>query len=104
MAQGPAMMAMSVPADGGVGAGKVNDRVFCLHVAADELVRLADADHFLDARHLFERAGLHFALIPGDADGGALRPGDGVSAVAQLLDFFTNRAHLLFGGVRLHHH
>ena len=96
-------MARSLPADGGVGAGESDDRVFRLDVAADQFVGFADADEFLHARHFVQRAGFNFTAIPGDADGGALRPGHGMGAVAQLLDFLANRAYLLFRGVRLHH-
>ena len=89
-------------ADGGVGAGKADDGVVFLNVAADQFVRLGDADDFLHARQFFQRARLDLALVAGNADGGALRAGDGVGAVAHRLDFLADRTHLLFGGVRLH--
>ena len=63
---------------------------------------MRDLDDFLHARHLFERALLDFALVAGDADGGALRARHGVRAISQLLNFLANGAHLLFGGLRLH--
>ncbi len=90
-------------AECGVRAGKSDDRVFLFDVAADQFVRLADADQFLHARHLVERAGLDLATISGDADGGALRARHGVGPVAQFLDLLANRADLLFGGLRLHY-
>ena len=96
------MTASFVAADGGVGAGKADDRVFFLHVAADQLVGLADPDDFLHARHLVESAGFDLRLVAGDADGGALRTRHGMSAIAECLDFFAYRAYLLLGGVRLH--
>ena len=91
---GPPKVA-SVPA-------KVMTVFSCFDVAADQFVRLADADEFLHARHLVQRAGLDFAAVSGDADGGALRARHGVGPVSQLLDLLANGAHLLFGGVRLH--
>ena len=75
----------------------------CFDVAADQFVRLADADQFLHARHLFQRAGLDFAMVSGDADGGALRARHGVGAVSQFLDLLANGADLLFRGLRLHY-
>src|SRR5579872_3548790 len=89
-------------ADCRIGSGKANDSVFFLHIAADELVGLGDLDDFLHARHFFERALLDFALVAGDADGGARRAGHGVRAVSELFDFFANGADLLFSGLRLH--
>src|SRR5229473_496453 len=65
---------------------------------------LADANQFLYARHLFEGAWFDLALVAGDADGGALRPGHGVGPVAQFFDLLTYGAHLLFRGVRLHNY
>ena len=93
---GPPIVA-SVPA-------KSNDSVLFLNVAADQLVRFGDADDFLHARHFFQRAGLDFALVAGDANRGALRSGNGVSAVAERFDFLADGAHLLFRSVRLHDH
>ena len=58
MAQGPAMMARPGPANGGVRPCKTDDGIVELDVAADQFVGLADADEFLDAGHLFERARL----------------------------------------------
>ena len=104
MAQGPAITASSRAAEGGVGPGESDDRVFRLDVAADQLVGLADPDEFLYARHFVQRAGFDFAAIPGDADGCTLGPRHGMGPVAQLLDLLTNRADLLFRGLRLHHH
>ena len=103
MAQGPAMTASPGSAEGGVGARKSYDRVFRFDVAADQFVGLADADQFLHAGHLVQRAGLDFAAVSGDADGGALRAGHGMGAVSQFLDLLANGAYLLFRGLRLHH-
>ena len=83
--------------------GKVMTVFSCFDVAADQLVGLADADQFLHARHLVQRAGLDFATVSGNADGGALRARHGVGAVAQFLDLLANGAYLLFRGLRLHH-
>src|SRR5208282_4104030 len=85
-----------------VSFGKLDDRAVGLGVAADQLVRLGDADDFLHSRHFFQRPGFDFALVAGNADGGALRAGHGVSTVSERFDFLANRAHLLFGGLRLH--
>jgi hypothetical protein len=43
-----------------------------------------------------------FAFVAGDADGGALRAGHGVGAIAERFDFLADGADLLFGGLRLH--
>ncbi len=102
MAHGPATMASPGTADGGCGSRETNDRIVLLDVAADQFVRLRNLDHFLHAGHLFQRALLDFALVAGDADGGALRARHGVGAISQLLNFLTNGAHLLFRGLRLH--
>ena len=93
----------SGPAEGGVRAGKSDDRVFLFDVAADQFVGLADADEFLHARHLVQRARFDFATVSRDADGGALRARHGVGPVAQFLDLLANRADLLFRGLRLHY-
>jgi len=82
--------------------GKPDHRVIGLRVAADEFVRFRDADYFLHSRHLFERSGIDLAFIAGDADGGALRSGHGVSPVPERFNFLANRANLLFGGLRAH--
>ena len=92
------------PANRGIAPGKSNDSVLFLNVAADQLVRFRDADDFLHARHFFQRAGLDFALISGDANRSPLRSGNGVSAVAERLDFLADGAHLRFRSVRLHNH
>ena len=92
MAQGPAMTANPGPPNVASVPGKVMTVFSGLHVAADQFVGLADADEFLHARHFVQRAGLDFAPIPGDADGGALRARHGVGPVAQLLDLPANRA------------
>ena len=63
-----------------------------LDVAADQFVRFADSDQFLDARHFVQRAGLYLATVPGDADRGALRARHGVGSVAQALDFLAHSA------------
>ena len=102
IAHGPAMIARFRPPIVAVGAGKADDGVLFFHVAADQFVGLADPDDFLHARHLFERALLDFALVAGDADGGALRARHGMGAVAECFDFLANGAHLLFRGMRLH--
>src|SRR5271166_3167356 len=91
-----------VAAEARVRTGEADDRVFFLHVAADELVRLADADDFLHPRHLVESAGIELRLIAGDADGGALCSGNGVCPETQRVDLLAHAPHLLFGGVRLH--
>ncbi len=89
-------------ADRGRRARKSNDCVVFLKIAAHQFVGLRNLDDFLHARHFFQRALLHFTLVSGDADGGALRARHGVCAIAQLLDFFANAPHLLFGSVRFH--
>src|SRR5580692_74676 len=88
----------------GIAARETNDGVLFPEVAADQLVRLGNADHFLHARHLFQRAGLDLTLISSDADRSPLRPRDGVSAVAERFDLLADGPHLRFARVRLHHH
>ena len=82
---------------------KLYDRIIRFGIAADELVRLGDADNLLHSWHLIERAGIDLAFIARDPNGSALLPGDGMGAVSQRFDFLANSAHLLFGGLRLHH-
>ena len=82
---------------------KFDDRVIGLGITADEFIGLGNTDDFLHARHFVERAGINLAFIARDPDGGTLRARDGMSAVSQRFDFLANSAHLLFGGLRLHH-
>ena len=77
-----------------VGAGKLMTVFLILDVAADQLVRFADADEFLHAWHFFERARLYFPAVASNADGRALRARHGMGAVSQALDFLANRPHL----------
>ena len=91
-----------VAADRCVRARETDDGVFFLHVAAGQFVSLGDADDFGDAGKLFQVAAIHFALVAGDADGGALRPGKRMGAKAQLLDVFADRLNLLRRSLRLH--
>ncbi len=89
-------------ADGRGGAGKGDDRVVLLDVAANQFVGLRNADDFLHARHFFERAVFEFALVAGDADGGAGGSGHGMRPEAEGFDFLANGADLIFSRVRLH--
>ena len=90
-------------ADGGVGAGEADDGVFFFNVAAGKFVGLGDADHFGDAGQLFNVAAVDFALVAGDADGGALRAGHGVGAKTQSFNMLADRLDLFRSGLRLHH-
>src|SRR5581483_10730758 len=69
------------PADAHLSVGEVDNGVVFLNIAADQLVGLADANDFADARHVFQRAGLDLSLISGDSDGRPLRSGYRVRAV-----------------------
>ena len=102
MEQGPATMARDAAADGGVSAGEADDGVFFLHVAAGELVGLGDADDFGDPGELFEIAAVDFALVAGDADGGALGSGERMGAKTQLLNMVADRLNFFRRGLRLH--
>src|SRR5271157_1738143 len=62
----------------------------------------AHANDFLHTDHLVESAGIELSLVAGDADGRALRSGNGMRAKTQRLDLPADAAHLFFGGVRLH--
>jgi hypothetical protein len=86
----------------GIGSGKADDGVFFFHVPAGQLVGLGNADHFGDAREFFEVAAVHFALVAGDADGGALGSGKRMGAEAQLLNVIANRLDFLGRRLRLH--
>ncbi len=66
------------PADGGVGSRKADDGVFFFYVAAGQFVGFRDADDFRDTGERFKVAAVDFALVAGDADGGALRSGKGM--------------------------
>src|SRR5262249_14554120 len=100
---GPGNNAQIAAAKTSIAARKMDYRVFFLHVAADQLVGLADADGFLHARHLIQAANLHGARITSNANGRALRAGNWVSTITKGLDLFTDGTYLLFRGVRLHH-
>ena len=88
-------MEASVPA-------KADDGVFFFDVAAGELVGLGDADDFGDAGERFEVAAVDFALVAGDADGGALGSGKGMGAEAQLLNMVADGLDLFRRGLRFH--
>ena len=89
-------------ADGGVCAGEVNDGVFFFDVAAGQLVGLRDADDFGDSGEELEIASIHFALIAGDSDGGALCSGQSVCAKAQLFNMIANCLDLFRRRLRFH--
>src|SRR5208282_6372896 len=82
--------------------GNADDGVLEFDVTADEFVGLADRNAFDDARHRFERANVHGALIAGDADCRASGARNGQRLVAKRLDSLANGANLVFGGMRLH--
>src|SRR5207248_2854532 len=82
---------------------KTDDRIFFFYVTAHQLVGLADPDDVLHSCHFVQSARFYSAAVAGDADGSAGCTGNGMGTVAKRLDFFTNRAHLLLSGVRLHH-
>ena len=88
-------MAASVP-------GKTDDGVFFLYVAAGELVGFGDADDFGDAGKIFKVAAVDFALVAGDADGGALRAGQRMGAKAHLFNVVADGLDLFLRGLRLH--
>ena len=67
-------------ANGGVCAVEADDGVFFFAVATGEFVSLGDADDFGDAGEFLEVAAVGFALVAGDADGGALCAGEGMRA------------------------
>ena len=96
------MTATSTAADGGVGVGKADDRVFVLDVATHQFVRLADADHFLHAIERLEGSGFQLSAVPGDADSGSRGAGHGMGAQSEALNFLANGTHLLFRCVGLH--
>ena len=81
---------------------KPYDSVFFFHVPAGQLVGLRDTNHFRDPGERFEIAAIHFALIAGDADGGALRSRKRMSAEAQLFNVFTDRLDFLLRSLSLH--
>ena len=89
-------------AESGSGARETDHRVFFFHIAADQLVRLRDLNDFLHARHFFKRALFDFALVAGNANGGAGCARHGMRAIAELFDFLADGADLVFAGLRLH--
>src|SRR5262245_32624247 len=101
---GPGDNSELAPANAGVASGKADNSVVFLDVAADELVGLGDADNFRDSGHFFEAAAFNRPLVAGDADSGAFRAGNRMGAKAEGFDLLTNRTHLFFGGMRLHHY
>jgi len=66
-----------------VTAGEPYDRIFFLGITAYQLIRLADLYDFLHAGHLIQRALLHGPLVAGNANGRALRPGNGVRPITK---------------------
>ena len=66
------------------------------------LVGFGNADDFSDAGERFQVAAVHFALIAGDADSGALGSGKRVSAKAQPFNSFADCLDLLLRCLRLH--
>src|SRR5207247_6903800 len=90
------------PAKSRVGARKRHDGVLLLHVTTYKLVRFGDADDFLHAGHIVERARFDLTFVTGDANRGALRAGDGMWTITERLDFGAHGANLVRGGVRLH--
>ena len=95
MAHGPATMASPGPPKVASVPGKRHHGVVRFHVAADQLVRLGYANNFLHARHFVERAGFDLAFVPGNANRGTFRAGDGVGAIPKRLDFVAHRADCL---------
>ena len=89
-------------ADGSVGSGKADDGVFFFNVAAGQFVGLGDADDLSDAGERFQIAAIDFALVAGDADGGALGSGKWMGTETQLLNMVADRLDLLRRGVRFH--
>ena len=78
-------------ANGGVGSREADDGVLFLHVAAGKFVGLGDADDFGHAGELFEVAAVDFALVAGDADGGALRSGQRMGAESPTVQYGRRR-------------
>ena len=70
-----------------VDAADADDAVVRLRLAAHQLVRVRDADDFLDAGEILEnlRVG-RFLLLSGDADGGAVDARNRVCFEPHLLD------------------
>ncbi len=84
------------------GRGNVQDGVFFLRVAADQLVRLADGDTLHNAGQRFENAQIDLAFVSGNTDGGSQGAGDRVGFEAEAFDALAYGANLLLGGMRLH--
>ena len=102
MEQGPATMARSRPPMVALGARKADDGVFFFHVAAGKFVGFGDADDFGNAGERFQVAAVDFALVAGDADGGALGSGKRMGAETQLHDMVADRLDLFRRGLRFH--
>ena len=88
--------------DGGVSSCKADDGVFFFNVPAGQLVGLRDPDHFGNPGEGFQVAAVHFALIAGDANGGALGSGKRVGTETQLINMLADRLDLLRRGLRFH--
>src|SRR5262249_47609305 len=71
------------PAEAAVTPGKAHHAAFFLALAAYQLVRLADLNHFLHAGHFFQRARFHGPFVAGYSDSCALRSRDRVGTVSQ---------------------
>jgi len=86
--------------DGGVSSCKADDGVFFFNVPAGQLVGLRDPDHFGNPGEGFQCCRVHFALIAGDANGGALGSGKRVGTETQLINMLADRLDLLRRGLR----
>ena len=73
-----------------------------LRLAADQLVGVRDADDFLDAGKVLEDLGIGRSRLAGDADGGAVRAGDGVGLEAHALDVADDGFDLIGPGPGFH--
>jgi hypothetical protein len=83
-------------------SSKANDGIFFLHIAAGELVRLADADHVGHAGKIFKVAAVDFAGVAGDTDGSALRARQRMGAKSHLFDVIADRLYLFLRSLRFH--
>ena len=102
MEHGPATMARSRPPMVASVPGKRMTVSSSFTSRLASLYGLRDADDFGDAGQLFEVAAVDFALVAGDADGGALGSGEGVGAKTQLLNMLADGLNLFRRGLRLH--
>jgi hypothetical protein len=81
----------------------INHRVLRPHLAADQFIRLRNANRLGHPLHRLELHRIHRLRIAGDADGRLLRAGHDVCAKSQAFDPFPHSIDIGLCRLRFHH-